>query len=508
LLHTWTLGVEEQFYFAWPAILILGLGLARRARFSEKAVIAALLFLGILLSAVLCWYFTFYNPFVAFYLTPFRAWEFGLGALLALLVKKKPWNRIGACLTGSGLALIGASVLVIDRTTEFPGVAAWLPCIGASAIILGGSIAPGSWPSWCLSVRPLVRIGKLSYSWYLWHWPLLAIARSATLGEASFARDAIIALIALGLAEITYRFVENPIRRGRPWPFNTSRSAVTSGAALMLLTAFTASAFLVHANKVEQGNSLLVALGEAETQRPALPQKECDNFERPFRALASVDNCLLGNRKGPVTVIWGDSHAHHLIPMLAAAAEKRGEGVLPRTMGGCAPLLPSAQQVVNNRYELDCSRFRSAVLRSLENMRPPPAGSKVVMAARWSGYNSDPTKWEDALQRTVQTIRTLGFQVILVADVPSYPWNVPKCIGRLGETACRITRESVDAGRAATLEVLKRVARNVPGVSLWDPIDALCDKTNCSPIRNGIVLYADGDHLSVAGSLSLVNDAP
>ena len=130
------------------------------------------------------------------------------------------------------------------------------------------------------------------------------------------------------------------------------------------------------------------------------------------------------------------------------------------------------------------------------------------MAARWSAYSSDPTKWEDALQRTAQTIRTLGFQVILVADVPSYPWNVPKCVGRLGEPACRITRESVDAGRAATLEVLKRVARNVPGVSLWDPIDALCDKTNCSPIRNGIVLYADGDHLSVAGSLSLVNGAP
>jgi peptidoglycan/LPS O-acetylase OafA/YrhL len=506
LLHTWTLAVEEQFYFAWPAVLILGLGLARHFRFNAKGVIAAVLLLGILLSAVLCSYYTFYQPVPAFYLTPFRAWEFGLGALLAVVVNPKPWNRIGAWLTGSGLALIGASVLVIDRKTEFPGVAAWLPCIGASAVILGGSISPGSWPSWCLSVRPLVRIGKLSYSWYLWHWPLLAIARSATLGEASFIRDAMIALIALGLAEITYRFVENPIRRGKPWPFNKSGSAVAGGAVLMLLTAFTASALLIHANKVEQGDSLLVALAEAETQRPALPQKECDNFERPFRALAPADNCLLGKRNGPITVVWGDSHAHHLIPMLAAAAKKRGEGLLPRTMGGCAPLLPSAEQVINDRYDIDCSRFISAVLRSLENMTPPPAGSKVVMAARWN--NSDPAKWEDALQRTAQTIRTLGFQVILVADVPSYPWNVPKCVGRLGEPACRITRESVDAGRAATLEVLKRVARNVTGVSLWDPIDALCDKTRCSPIRNGIVVYADGDHLSVAGSLSLVNDAP
>ena len=192
---------------------------------------------------------------------------------------------MGAWLTGAGLTLIGVSVLVIDSKTAFPGVAAWLPCIGAGTIILGGSIAPGSWPSWCLSAWPLVRIGKLSYSWYLWHWPLLAIARTTALGEVSFARDALIALIALGLAEITYRFVEDPIRRGKPWPFTKSGSAVAGGAALMLLTVFTG---------VRPCWFVPIKLSKRIRYSSRWPRQkrttvysldECVHFERPFRAL-------------------------------------------------------------------------------------------------------------------------------------------------------------------------------------------------------------------------------
>jgi hypothetical protein len=181
--------------------------------------------------------------------------------------------------------------------------------------------------------------------------------------------------------------------------------------------------------------------------------------------------------------------------------------VLPRTMGGCKPLLLNAGQAINDRYELDCSRFNSAVLRSLEDLRPPP-GSRVVLAARWNEViESDPATWVDNLQRTTQTLRALGVQVLLAADVPTFPWG-PNCVARRGELACRITRESVDAGRTVALEGLKRVARNVAGVSVWDPIDDLCDQKSCSPIRNGIVTYADAQHLSRAGSLSLVDDAP
>ena len=499
LLHTWTLAVEEQFYLAWPAVLIVGLRVARQTRFHEQRVITVLIVIGCLVSSALCWAFTFYRPAAAFFLTPFRAWEFGVGGLIAIN-KQILWSRLGGLLTGSGVALIGTSVLVIDSKTAFPGLEAWLPCIGAGAIILGGSMHSASWPSRALSAWPLVRVGKLSYGWYLWHWPLLAITRATALGEASFARDAVVILIALGLAELTYRFVENPIRCTKPWPFTTSNSAVCAGAALMLFSAFTACILLVRADQIQREDPRWAALAEAKSISLPLPAA-CLSFERPFRALEPARNCLLGHRGGVITVMWGDSHAYTLAPTFTAAAAKRGGGVLVRTKGKCMPLLLNSDQQIHDRDEFDCSQFNSAVLKSLEKVTPVQIGSKVVLAARWSfAIQSDPTRWAEKLQRTTQAIRELGFEVVLAAEVPMFPWDVPNCLGRRGEPACRITRAGVDAGRAAALEGLKSVARSIAGVSVWDPINNFCDQETCSPVIKGTVAYRDDNHLSFAGA--------
>ena len=216
MLHTWSLAVEEQFYVIWPVLLILCAWAAARwqARFVSVILsVLAMIFAGSLLYSWLASQGSPRTANIAFFILPSRAWELAIGAFLALA---PPWSahavpRIaGVTLSWAGLLAIGVSVAAFTQDIPFPGVAALLPTLGAAAIIAGTWIAPGSAVARLLSSPPMVAIGLLSYSWYLWHWPLLAITRAHELGVKDVWRDGAIAIAALGLAWLTYMWVEFP----------------------------------------------------------------------------------------------------------------------------------------------------------------------------------------------------------------------------------------------------------------------------------------------------------
>ncbi len=510
LLHTWSLAVEEQFYMVWPALL-LGVALSVRRRpgaFRSRTL--AVLTLVVAASLLASWWGTARVPLAAFYMTPFRAWEFGLGGLLALsgYVARRRWE--GEALGLAGLAAIGASTVAFDSETPFPGLAALVPVLGTLAVIAGGSRGEGQvWRG--LGSAPLVRIGQLSYSWYLWHWPLLTLGRIHALGEPSRARDLALALLALALAELTYRLVEDPVRRRKPWLFASTRGSLAMGAAISVSLAGVAAASL------HQARSNVDDVDDAAPINPG-----CNGF-------VARDQCTRGAWGGsPGLVIWGDSHARRLASLVDAFATEGRLPMLQRTHIACPPLEGVTSTGPNRRPNLSCSAFNRSVQEEIAGEARLHRVTGVVLAARWANYldNPDDDRTETrrslvaggtvldhagavsalrtSLQRRVDGLSRAGLRVLIVADLPEFPWPVPECVRLRGAAACGVARAEVETWRAEALAVLREVASGRENVRLFDAVEAFCSSERCESVIGGEVMYADRHHLTHRAAVSLL----
>ncbi|MDP2834223.1 MAG: acyltransferase [Pseudomonadota bacterium] len=236
LLHTWSLGVEEQYYFIWPLLLLLvwRFAIVTGQRQTVVAMIVLLVvFLGSFLGNV---FFIESRHALVYYMMPFRAWEFALGGLLVWaepgLRHQSRWP--GELLFVLGGLLVSWSIFLPGDIAVYPGWQAAIPVAGAAALIAAGSNERSLWSRKLLGSQFMVRIGLISYSWYLWHWPMLALSRAHDLGARSLFRDSAISLVALVLAWATNRFVENPIRYRRPVGFQSTRGTLISGGLITL----------------------------------------------------------------------------------------------------------------------------------------------------------------------------------------------------------------------------------------------------------------------------------
>jgi len=500
LLHTWTLAVEEQFYLFWPLALAMTAWLASAARLGQRNLLVWLIVAGSLASLVACVVMTWKWPQWTFFVTPFRVWEFGAGALIALLppgVRIGP--RWGACLTLGGTAAILASAVLFSPQTLFPGMAALLPVAGAAAVIAGGAAAPTAGLTRLLGSAPMVAIGKVSYSWYLWHWPLLAFWSVVTLGERSLAAGLSLSLLALLLAALTWRFVEQPVRRLRPGLFSTNGGAVMVGVGLLAVCAALAGGLRVWADHGPVATERVAAATVAIRTR-TIPLQGCE-LQTAFDRLPPAADCQRGATRPSTTVLlWGDSHARHLEPVATHLAGARGYAVLYRVKSGCRPRLDLAGS--NTFRILDCVAFNKAVLGSLPAARDEGVRG-VVISARWEARQP---RWREDLTEIVARLREQDLRVLLLADVPQYSFDVPACVARRGWAACDIDRAAADAGRAEQVRFLEALAASDPEVAFWDPANTMCSPTTCSPVRGRSVLYAHRGHLSRAGAMLLAGD--
>jgi peptidoglycan/LPS O-acetylase OafA/YrhL len=213
LLHTWSLSVEEQFYLVWPWLLLLVFAASRRFGRDANRLLVAVMVVVLLGSLAWCIHATGEDRAAAFYLTHFRAWEFAAGALAWLAMRASPApSRVAGALAFAGLAAVLGSVFAFREALPFPGWIACLPVFGSAALIYGTESAPAGAVARALALRPLVLVGLISYSLYLWHWPVFTFAKALTLEEFTPALGIALSVLSIALAWATYRWIEHPIR--------------------------------------------------------------------------------------------------------------------------------------------------------------------------------------------------------------------------------------------------------------------------------------------------------
>ncbi|SEC65143.1 Peptidoglycan/LPS O-acetylase OafA/YrhL, contains acyltransferase and SGNH-hydrolase domains [Rhodococcus jostii] len=554
--HYWSLGVEEQFYLLWPA-LIIGVAwlVRRRTRHTDSdtppsatpylvllAVVAAVSF-----AVSLDWTRTL--PPWAFFSLPARAWELAAGGLVALSIRH--WRRLPSVVAAAagwlGLALIVAACLRLGETTPYPGTAALLPVVGTVLVIGAGCAAPRLGVGRGLSLPPMRAVGRMSYSWYLWHWPVLLLA-PVVLGRSLVMTDRLaIILVSAGLALLTLHLIENPVRFATPLRDSTSRSLALGGtvtalavcAALVLLvlrpvpvghgaeaaaltvaappvsvapavdpheaavqevTAQVQAAVAESAGLQAVPSNLSPPLADAPADKPAVFVNGC---VRSWREVGQ-DECASGDVTSPTTVaLVGDSHAAMWAPAFEQAAEQRHWRL--ETMGKVTcPLLdlPLTSPYLGREYT-ECEQWRGEVVARLQAERPRLI--VVSMSRRYGadfGFTVFGREWLDSLTRLVTELRATGAAVLILGPIPDPQSTVPTCLSdHLDDaTACSPPRPAAvnDAGVAAESAV------TTAGGGRYADLTALfCTAERCPVIVGNDLVYRDDNHLTLEHAQAL-----
>jgi len=510
LLHLWSIAVEEQFYLLFPALLLLLRGTSPKRRI---AAISCVFFASFALSD----WGVAAAKVATFYLLPARAWELMLGALLGLNAVpaiKSPF--LSDALAALGLLLIASAVFTFTPQMPFPGPWALAPCLGA-ALVVHAARPECTATGRLLAARPLVFVGLISYSLYLWHWPVFVFATYIAFREPTGAASAALIALSFLLAVLSWRYVEQPFRR--PSPARPRRAAFGAAAIAAALTAASAS-FAASTDGLPQrlSPSLRRILDEQDDHEPRIAR--C--FGLTAADVRAGRLCRIGAAAAPSFLLWGDSHADAILPAVARAAARAGRAGLFAGGEACPPLLGVITPMRN------CRAFNDAVAA----LAARPDITEVILASRWakyaegSPYGYEPkghvTLRDDAgtaaaprdnhavflhgIERTVETLRNEGKKVVIVAAIPEIGWPVPAVLAR---RALAEDTDAVDPGLDVYLQrqdfVLHTFGdlRERLGVTVLYPHRTLCASGTCIVALDGIPLYRDEHHLSVWGARQL-----
>jgi peptidoglycan/LPS O-acetylase OafA/YrhL len=484
LLHMWSLAVEEQFYLAYPFALVALKGCSRRTLLVVLSTIA-------IVSLVLSEFFLTRRASAVYYLLPFRSWELLLGGIIALLPRRRTssWAEIEVA---AGLGLILLTAVFYDSKTRFPGLGAVPPCVGAAMVIDGGRVGTTA-VGRLLSSRPMVGIGLLSYSLYLWHWPFLALSRNLLGPRLPWPIAATSIVLAVAAAVASWRWVEEPIRRGRSFSSPRSSARLFLGAAGVTMAL--SAVILVGRGFPERFSPTTLGYFEARSDKPFRANVPIDAVERgelPAFGEADGRDCV---------VVWGDSHAMMIVPGVDAACSGRGVIGLQATHSSTPPVLDF---VVSSRYGLNAEgpRFNRAVLKEILDRRP----GLVILGGYWRTYATRPD-FEGALRQTVDAVTSAGIPLCLVLDTAEFASPVPEALARRSVFGQRTTDVVMTAAdyedrNGPTNAVLQRVAKD--RAIVLDPAEVLTDASGDWAAQiDGQALYHDAHHLTGAGARRL-----
>jgi peptidoglycan/LPS O-acetylase OafA/YrhL len=549
--HYWSLGVEEQFYLLWPGVLILtawaGQRLLRRrpATPADRSVWPCVGVLGLVAAASfavsLAWTGTL--PSWAFFSLPSRAWELAVGGLVALTAGW--WRRMPTVVAAgagwAGLGLIALACVRLGESTAYPGVAALVPVLGTALMVGGGCAAPRWGVGALLSVVLLRRIGRLSYSWYLWHWPVLLLAPVVVGQHLGLGGRLTAAVLAGALAVLTLWAVENPARFAAPLTRSARCSLLLGGAvtaagvvaALVLLvvvpapvgrgaaaaeptieessepapatvdpydaaveavTAQVRAAVAAAAEVQAVPSNLTPPLADAPTDKPAVFVNGC---VRSWLGTGQGE-CASGDTASATTaVILGDSHGPMWQPGLEQVAADRHWRL--ETMGKvlCPPLdLPTESPYLGRHYD-ECDQWRGEVRARIHAERPVLV--VLSMLRRYgpdTGFTVYGPEWLDSLTRTVADLRSTGAVVLVLGPVPFPDGNVPTCLSAHLDSApaCSPERATAvnDAGIAAEAQAVA-----AGGGEYADVTELFCTATRCPMVVGNHLVLRDNNHLTI-----------
>ena len=443
LLHTWSLAVEEQFYLFWPLAL-----------------------------------FALSHPRLRGRLLP---------ELAALI----------------GVGLIGWALFTFSRTTVFPGLNALFPVGGALLILWAGEEGRQTLVGRVLGLAPIAGIGLISYSLYLWHWPILAFYKFHVGHDPDLVAGVVLVGLAVGASILSWRYVEAPFRRHATANRRSEIRSIRNG--LIVLAVLAGTGLVIHetnglpfrasaATRAAQASLTDVWAGtKACLQGPGLPRGD--------------EPCRFGDPdpKAPLIALFGDSFANHHAPAFDAVARQLGYGLLQVTKAGCQPMAP--RPLGGSQEAQNCEIFRG---RSLEALAANPEVRLVAIGGLWSAQPDLPAAMVD-LRKAVEQLRRAGKAVLLVGPPPDFGLGFgARCVLRrrflgLDESVCNISAETARERAAGVEQGLAAIAASVPGVGLYLPREGFCDATSCRPtVSDGRLGYVDNGHLNAPGSLSLV----
>jgi len=437
LLHLWSLAVEEQFYLVWPLLLIA---------FHKRPWVLAMLAIGSLWLAQ--HWIGAKDQEAAFYLMPSRFWELAVGGLLVML----PKSRLGTAPVG----LACMAFAVWSEPFDFPGIGAVVPVLGALLVLYAiHSDAKVRILEW----KPVRYIGLISYSFYLWHWPLLAIAKAWSFDAPTLTTNLALCALAFVLASLSYHFVETPFRRTNPPKVRAIALGVTACA---LLAGCAAAVGATHPKD-----------DLAERTRVDFPQAGCHTQGRDP---ATLVDCGEGE-----VMLWGDSHAYAWRPY----ADTLGK-VFPMTRAGCMP--------VAGRHGTKCEQYGNAAAERAKQ------GKVVVIAARWSRYyGRDGGRMQADLGSALDALSGVP-RVLVMGPVPWMRYDPQKCIARGHPERCALSRAEFEANVAPIRKTLQVEVAKHPNAEYVEPADYFCTATDCPLLKNGRSLYWDDDHIAASAA--------
>lgn len=506
LLHTWSLSVEEQFYIALPLLLLV---LSRNK--TMLITILALIFTASLAASILT---TFSSQSAAFYLFQYRAWEMLAGVLLAIYGQKKLFNwQISAWLSWLGIVLVFGGIYFIDAATGFPGYQAIFPVLGTVLLLLNGR--NNNIVNRILSSKIPVAIGLISYSLYLWHWPVFVLSSYYVDGYTSAVEPFLWVVLSIFLAWGSWRFVERPFRLAN----NVSTTVVFVSAALVsiLLLAIGAAVFLKDGFPQRFGTAATIHINASadflqDWSRCYVPQS--GNF-------AGVEICPIGpDDQDPKVVIWGDSHLRAFKEGIAQLAREKNVSALLIWHAGCPPLFEVTKQesAASTEEDKNCTTANQRIRATL----PELGIDRILLVGRWAYYAQGAgigldshnkiklsIPFSQAMSATISELGETFSDIFILRQVPEIPNYDSRKISRLlAHGNSGVGKEIEDMQNVSTKDLESRIETSEVAfagldVTIIDPWPLLCDEKSCTVVHDGKGYYFDNNHVTNTGARQL-----
>lgn len=506
-LHTWSLGIEEQFYLVWPWLMViafLAAGSGRESQSTEKSLLG--IFVGVFVASLaLCLYWAANEPLLGFYMMPARGWQFALGATVFIVMHPLADSRgagyaarLAALRLPAGIAGIGlilGSALLLHEELTYPGLYALFPSFGAAAVILAGHASTPTGLNRLLVARPFVWLGDRSYSLYLWHWPILLLGEAYGLTSRPVGIVLLIVL-SVALSSLSYRFVERPFWKGR---FSKQRPlpTIATSAALMLVAVAAVPVF----HQQTAGDVAVTRSPDSydpRTDAPAIytPGFNCDTDYHS----AEVEPCASGAKGAPRTaVLIGDSIGAQWVSVLPEIFMPPDWQVLILTKASCAMIDQTLYYEKIGATYVVCEQWRNASLDYLANLAPD-----IVFVGMSSNYIFSEAHWIDGTARVFARLSDAAANVIVIPGTPTLSFDGPSCLEQPYRFSFRLTDSRRECEEAMSRDQARVVARYLEqaaarfqNVHMMNLNDLVCPDGRCAAqTEDGIVVFRDHHHLT------------
>ncbi|WP_214475185.1 acyltransferase family protein [Mesorhizobium sp. dw_380] len=512
-IHFWSLSVEEQFYLVWPALLLLAAWLRPGRRMAATVIGVA----G-LASFAACLWLTSLSPAWAFYFSPLRAWEFAAGGLATLVPvawrHQRSWLR--AAQGWLGLALIAAAYIWLSEDLPFPGWYAALPVAGTVLVLLSGAgehndeASPIGWqtlrPAAALSLPPLQWIGALSYSLYLWHWPVIVYAQMLVPDLSASQRFGCGAL-ALALSVLSYHLIENPGRR-----FGWLTAGARALAPALGLTGMGVAAAYANAHLATRNIDPAQRGIEEAAEQPSTARAIDKNCLLDFHTVKPKP-CMFGPAEAARTIVlFGDSHADHWSTPLVEAARRNDTKVVTYLKSSCRASRLSTFNTVLKRDYTECDAWREQAIAEIIRRKP-----RLVVISEFSIGNltrdmpaavrkAEVARWQAGLRSTLQAFSHAGVETAVIRDTPISDSFADSCVARAlwwREAPSRCDTPRVEAANDDVAATERAVVKSVPDTLYVDLTDRFCGPTECHVFISGKLAFRDRHHLATSFAQTL-----